>query len=171
MNHVPTWRAALLFGLAASSNAHAEDATLCTAGEIRVFSCILKNAIIVSICASPDAARRYVDYRFGSPSKMELAYSASATLPGHRFHHGEVVYANNSEDTLWFTNGAYRYSLYDPTRGVPGLTVSKKGAEVARIECGNNGRGATASFSIASPFIADHGTGGLMKFEEFWGEK
>lgn len=171
MNRVPAWRAALFCSLTASSIAHAEDATLCTAGEIRVFSCTLKNAKIVSVCASPDAARRYVDYRFGSPSKMELVYSASATVPAHRFRRGEVVYANNSEDTLWFTNGAYRYSLYDPTRGVPGLTVSKNGAEVARFECGNNGRGATAAFSIASPFIADHGTGNLMKFEQLWGEQ
>lgn len=121
MNRVPTWRAALLCGLAASSNAHAKDATLCTVGEIRVFSCTLKNAKIVSVCASPDAAPRYVDYQFGSPSKIELAYSASATLPVHRFHRGEVVYANNEEDTLWFTNGAYRYSFHDTTRGVPRL--------------------------------------------------
>ena len=163
---------AMLLGcLATPSISHAVEPTLCKPKELAVYSCKLKNAKIVSICASPDAARSYIDYRFGTKAKVELAYSANDSIPGHQFHRGELVYANNSEDTIWFTNGEYRYSLYNPTRGGPGLTVSRHGDQVGRIECSDNGRGATGDFVTASPFIVDHGTGDLTKFNQLWGEK
>jgi hypothetical protein len=161
----------LLGFLATPFISHAVETTLCKTNELPVYSCKLKNAKIVSVCASPDAGRSYIDYRFGTRAKVELAYSANRSLPGHQFHRGEVVYANNSEDTIWFTNAEYRYSIYNPTRGGPGLTISRHGDQVGRIECSNNGRGATGDFVTASPFIVDHGTGDLTKFNQLWGKK
>jgi hypothetical protein len=148
----------------------AAEPTLCEDSEIAVFSCMLKNTKTVSICASASPARGYVDYRFGTRSNVELRYSANVDHPDNKFHRGEVVYANNSDEMIWFTNGKYRYSVYSPIRGVPGLIVSLHGDAVVRLECKNNGRGATEAFNAASSFIIEHGTGDLATFEKMWDE-
>jgi hypothetical protein len=148
----------------------AAEPTLCEDSEIPVFSCMLKNSKTVSICASASPARGHVDYRFGTKSNVELHYSANVDRPGNTFHRGEVVYANNSDEMIWFTNGKYRYSVYSPIRGVPGLIVWLHGNAVVRLECKNNGRGATEAVNAASSLIIEHGTGDLATFEKMWGE-
>lgn len=154
----------------AAPTLQAAEPTLCEDSEIPVFSCMLKNSKTVSICASASPARGHVDYRFGTKSNVELHYSANVDSPGNKFHRGEVVYANNSDEMIWFTNGKYRYSVYSPIRGVPGLIVSLHGNAVVRLECKNKGRGATEAFNTASSFIIEHGTGGLATFEKMWDE-
>ena len=163
--------AVFFVGGSAASLSHAAEPTLCKATETPIFSCKLKNTKTVSICASPESAGGNVEYRFGTKSKVELAYSANAQLPDHRFHRGEVVYANNSDAIIWFTNGNYRYSVYSPMRGGPGLSVSLHDDVVSRLECSSSGRGATETPKIASPFIVEHGTGDLSTFEEIWGKQ
>ena len=156
--------------ISAASLSQAAEPTLCKASETPIFSCKLKNTKTVSVCASSHSTRSYVDYRFGKISKVELTYSANDQIPDHKFHRGEVVYANNSDDILWFTSGKYRYSIYSPTRGGPGLSVSLHGDVVSRIECSNSGSGATEGAKAPSPFIIEHGTGGLTTFEKLRGE-
>src|SRR5688500_5940508 len=51
--------------------------TLCAKTERVIFACVLRRpAKIVSVCASKDLTRDtgYVQYRFGSPAKIELEY-------------------------------------------------------------------------------------------------
>ena len=167
----PLSRAILVACISSVSLAQAAESTLCTANEIPIFSCKLKNMKTVSICAYPHAVRGHVDYRFGTKSKVELTYSANANFPGQKFHRGEVTYANNSDEMIWFTNGKYRYSVYSPIRGGPGLTVSLHGEFISRLECDDSGRGATEALSTASPFIVEHGTGDLTTFEKLWGDQ
>ena len=101
-------------------------------------------------------------------SRVELSYSANTQLPTQKFHRGEIVYANNSEDVLWFKKGNYRYTVYSPTRGSPGLSVALNGDVITRLECNNSGGGTTDSPKTSSPFIVEHGTADLMPFEESW---
>ena len=154
----------------AASMSQAAEPTLCKTSETPIFSCKLKNTKTVSICVSSDSTHGYVDYRFGKKSDVELSYSANNQFPNRKFHRGEVVYANNSDYLIWFTNGKYRYSAYSPARGVPGLSVSLNGDIVSRLECGNSGRGAVQAFKNSSPFIVEHGTGDLTVFEKLWAE-
>jgi hypothetical protein len=149
---------------------HAAEPTLCKSNETPIFSCGFKNKKIVSICYPKNSQQGYVDYRFGNKSKVELTYSANPHLPEQKFHRGEVVYANNSDDMIWFKKGNYRYSVYSPMRGGPGLSVSLNGEVVTRLECNNSGRGATEALKTPSPFIVEHGTGDLTKFEKLWGD-
>lgn len=162
---------AALFGcLVAVTLPNAAELTLCKDKETPIFSCKLKNAKTVSICAS-SGSNGSVDYRYGTSSKVELTYSANSRLPEQKFHRGEVVYANNSDDVIWFTISYYRYDVYTPMRGAPGLSVSLHNDVVSRIECRSNGRGAIEASRTPSPFIIEHGTGDLATFEAIWGKR
>jgi len=146
----------------------AAESTLCASDENIIFSCELKNKKIVSVCSSNSHKQGHMDYRFGKKSKVELSYSANTQLPTQKFHRGEIVYANNSEDVLWFKKGHYRYTVYSPTRGAPGLSIALNGDVITRLECNNSGGGTTDSPKTSSPFIVEHGTADLMPFEESW---
>ena len=154
-----------------STQLHAAEIGLCTARESVIFSCTLKNSKIVSICGSPDNAQSYVEYRFGNKSRLELKYSASPQTAQLMFHRGEVLYANNSEDTIWFKNGEFLYSIFMPARGGPGLEVSRHGAPVARMECKGGWSRVTREKKTMSKFINEHGTGDLSKFEQLWNNR
>jgi hypothetical protein len=148
--------------------AQAAESTLCASDENIIFSCELKNKKIVSVCSSSSPKQDHIDYRFGKKSKVELSYSANTQLPTQKFHRGEIVYANNSEDVLWFKKGNYRYTVYSPIRGDPGLSVALNGDVITRLECNNSSGGTTDSPKTSSPFIVEHGTADLMTFEELW---
>lgn len=91
----------LLGCVCVTSLLQAAEPTLCKAGEISVFSCRLENAKTMSICASTLPVRGYVEYRFGTRSKIELTYSASIDRQDHEFHRGEVVYVGRILNNCW----------------------------------------------------------------------
>ena len=160
--------ALIAFALSASSEIHAENKSLCKKAEVPFFSCGLSNSKIVSICASGNGTSTYLEYRYGTVSSVELSVKADADNKRHIFHRAEITYANDAEDTIWFHNGPFMYSIFMPARGTPGIEVSRNKAVVARHECAGGWRGAVSRPGKDSPFIIDHGTGDTTRFESLW---
>jgi hypothetical protein len=156
------------FTLNGCSNLHAETASLCKKNETTLFSCSLTNSKVASICTSESRTSEYVEYRYGSVAKIELSYNASPKNKKNIFNRAEITYANNSEDTIWFHNEAFTYSIFMPTRGTPGVEVTRNKEVVARHECAGGWRGAIRGPRKDSKFVIDHGTGDSTKFESLW---
>lgn len=90
--------------------------SLCEKGEATFFSCVLENKKIVSLCGDSDnlssTKNGYVQYRFGSPSNMEMMYPKKHTPPVGIFFKsdnsgGSVTTANE----VFFNIGNYKYIL------------------------------------------------------------
>jgi hypothetical protein len=114
--------------------------TLCERNEVVRFSCRIKNsAKTVSVCSSKilNEDSGYLQYRFGTPKKIELTFPSERkntlgefTWESHRPYQGYY-------DSLGFVNGEYMYTIYmavgldtEPSYGV---TISKNGtAEITR---------------------------------------
>ncbi|WP_208450311.1 hypothetical protein, partial [Burkholderia gladioli] len=85
-----------------------------------VFNCELKeNKKLVSLCSSKDLSNRagFLQYRYGSPGKIELTYPEIKT--GSQLHFGYDAYSRADLSTfiLGFENGIYRYELSETTDG------------------------------------------------------
>jgi len=127
------------------------EETLCERNELVQFSCRIKNsAKTVSVCSSKILNENfgYLQYRFGTPKKIELTFPSERkntlskfTWESHRPYQGRY-------DALIFVNGEYIYTIYmadgsdtDPSSGV---TISKDGTAKT-----------TREFSCARPSTAD----------------
>lgn len=151
-----------------TSSPQASEKTLCEARETVIFFCRVNDSKVVSLCSSPDSVQKYVDYRFGKKPKIELRFRASIANPEKKFHRGEVIYASNSADMIWFKNGQFLYSLFMPTRGGPGLQVSRNNHVISRQECNGGWAEVSGRHATTSKFITEHGSGDLSKFEPLW---
>jgi len=146
---------------------HASDAARCNSQETVIFTCGFKNNKMVSLCGSPDGAESYIEYRFGSKTAVELAYKVSQASADRSFHRAQVVYASNAEDTIWFKNAQYIYSIFLPARGAPGLEVSRHGDIAAHFECKGGWAGVQGDPTLKSKFIRDHGSSDPSVLEQF----
>lgn len=151
----------------ACTHVHASGAALCASQEKVIFTCGVTNNKMVSLCGSSDAAQSYIEYRFGSKSAVELTFKASKATPDRIFHRAEVVYAGNAEDTIWFKNGQYTYSIFLPARGAPGLEVSRRGEIAVHLECKGGWGGVRGNPKLESRFIRDHGSSNPSALEQF----
>ena len=90
-------------------------ATLCAAGETRVFSCSAARSKIVSVCHTEDAGRGdgSLAYRFGRPGQRELVFpqSTEASFSQSRFAHYFRSQTDRTE--LNFTAASTEYTFYD----------------------------------------------------------
>ncbi|MEK6425318.1 MAG: hypothetical protein V4801_37555 [Burkholderia gladioli] len=114
--------------------AHADEGALCHQGEDVYFGCEAGGKYI-SICAagnsSPD--RGYVQYRFGSPNKIELKYPKRRTPPGRMFELSHIYGGNLNFLHIKFKSGHFNYVVY---RGFPsGVYVLKDGRLISNIAC------------------------------------
>jgi hypothetical protein len=101
--------AALLLGVSS-----AYSASLCTEKEIVLFSCETKSRTI-SLCGLKglDNSVGYLQYRFGRPSKIEIAYPELNKLPAKVFSRNFVSWDDGSaESVVSFASGKYIYSVY-----------------------------------------------------------
>lgn len=168
-NHLrcASWRS-IIFIWCVGGPVCAEEMVRCESSENSIFSCGFKNSKIVSLCGSSDRAHTYVEYRFGSKTKIELNFRSSIDSAEHKFHRGEVIYASNSATVIWFKKGNYIYSIFMPARGGPGLEVTKRGDVVTRMECKDGWTNVKGKHETSSPLITDHGSGDLTKFKPLW---
>ncbi|MDE2362706.1 MAG: hypothetical protein KGM42_08500 [Hyphomicrobiales bacterium] len=87
--------------------------TLCDPTETSAFSCALKTSgKIVSLCASADLGKTtgYLQYRFGTPGKVELAVPGERTgTPGLALTRSADAHA--TYDDLTFSRGPYVYEI------------------------------------------------------------
>lgn len=86
---------------------------LCLANETNYFSCKIKNSPgIVSLCGNSESeTRRWLQYRFGRASKLELVYPVSKRDSVGKFY-GQSHHANEGGDnTISFRNKGVGYSV------------------------------------------------------------
>ena len=105
--------AAAMPALALAAGPGAASAALCSPQQRVVFHCSL-GAKAVSLCATPvaeDEPITALGYRFGTPTRIELAYEADAATD-RRFAASTAALAPGvSVREVWFDRGGYRYVL------------------------------------------------------------
>src|SRR5262245_42826487 len=96
--------------IAALSCAPCAAASLCKADEITFSSCSVGKKI-ASFCVSRGSASSpaYIQYRFGTLSKIELVVPADTKQSKGVFFNSMHTYTDGSEMRLSFRQGAYRY--------------------------------------------------------------
>jgi hypothetical protein len=93
--------------------------SLCEAKELVVSSCQTKAGKFISFCASRNLgpATGYMQYRFGTESKVELQYPERQVHPRGLFTWDSVPYSRGSAWQLIFANGSFVYVLYSELTG------------------------------------------------------
>jgi hypothetical protein len=115
--------------------------TLCRADEDVLFSCTAAKKLI-SVCASKALAadHGYLQYRFGSPGKVELAIpSDTSTLPANSASSGTMMYSGGGGAFLRFTAGDFNYAVYTAIgKGwgeKDGVAIEHGGKRIAHVSC------------------------------------
>jgi hypothetical protein len=115
--------------------------TLCQADEDVLFSCNASKKLI-SVCASRDleADHGYLQYRFGSPGKVELAIpSDKSTLPANSASSGTMMFSGGGGAYLRFTAGDFNYAVYTAIgKGwgeKDGVAIEHSGKRIAHVSC------------------------------------
>ena len=120
-----------------------QKGTLCTETEKVLFSCTVKrSARLVSLCASSDVSRTrgYVQYRFGTPGKVELEYPTEKAGSQDKFEYHHYFRAQVDETEISFSSGGYKYAIFDDYNGEMRPAVSNQGV---RVEALANGKEST----------------------------
>jgi hypothetical protein len=122
-------------------SASAAAPSLCLTGEVNVFSCGAGKKVI-SVCASKDAAadHGYLQYRFGSPKKVELAIPADKSVPPARSAiAGNLSFSGGGGAYLRFKTGDYEYVVYTAIgKGwgeKDGVAIEQNGKRRSHISC------------------------------------
>lgn len=127
---------------AATANVAAPAATpvnlikgsLCETDEQVVWTC-QAGARTISVCASADLNPKegYAQYRIGRPGALEMEYPTTRVHPRGRFTYTLYPQGNS---TLSFTNGAYKYSLFEDLRSTEdGVYVERGDDLISNIRC------------------------------------
>jgi len=96
--------------------AAAPEKSLCNADETPLFQCSIKGKL-VSLCAagaSKDDPGK-LQYRFGTPQKVELSYPGTPQAAGGKFFKSSTAYSGGGEERIRFRNGDYDYFLFERT--------------------------------------------------------
>lgn len=134
----PTTILLAVAGLAAASPAAAAP-SLCTAGELPVFSCAMASGRIASLCASADLSETTgtLRYRFGRPGKVELVHPQGDIPPRAAFRAG--IIGAGGGDFIRFSRGDTTYTIEHaegPRSGsYAGVTVHRGPRRVADLRC------------------------------------
>ena len=104
---------------AARPPAPATPPSLCQAGEQSVLSCGVGGKVL-SLCATgpltaAGAAQARMQYRFGRPGKVEMAWPARPESPRGRFFLGTTMYSGGGEERIRFSNEGYDYVVFQRT--------------------------------------------------------
>jgi hypothetical protein len=123
----------------------APASTLCRANELVVFSCST-GAHTASICASGDVSKSIgaMQYRFGRPGRLDLAYPDAGAKPTDVFTSGMMMFSGGGGAWLRFSKGAFRYTIFtaigkwgpsESAADAAGVVVEKDGAAFANFPC------------------------------------
>ncbi|MXV13027.1 hypothetical protein DYQ93_18595 [Xanthomonas sp. LMG 8992] len=115
-----------------------QHSPLCTKEELTLWTCQTRKRAF-SLCSSKVVNRTsgYLQYRASEGGKLMLQYPAEKKLPTGLFSYRSFLNGNAS---IEFSNGGYRYSLFDPLRSASSISVSGLGAtdKTTQIACGPN---------------------------------
>lgn len=144
--------------------------SLCKANENVLFSCSLGKKT-VSLCTSDNGtAPEYLEYRFGTPAKIELSYKGTATDSPLKFKRSEVTYASNAATIVWFKNSETNYLLHFPADGGPLLEVIKDGKTIAELSCKNGWADVVGNPTTPSKAIQEIPSGSVSEMSKNWGK-
>jgi len=117
--------------------------TLCAKTERVIFACALRRpSKIVSVCASKDLTRDtgYLQYRFGSPAKIELEYPKDRTGTQQKFEYTHYFRAQVDLNEINFSVDGVDYSVVDdyngeekPAQSLEGLTINWPGTDKKEV--------------------------------------
>jgi hypothetical protein len=136
-----------LMGAAAPAQAAGKAVTLCKPDEAVVFSCS-SGARYASVCASKDISKSQgtMQYRSGSPDKLELIYPQTPGQPAKDFTGGWLMFSGGGGAFLRFSNGPYEYTVFsatgkwgpnDSALDEEGVAIRKDGKEFSNFVCRN----------------------------------
>jgi hypothetical protein len=130
-----------LIALLCTISASAAPPTLCSTAEVNVFSCGAGKKII-SVCASKDVAadRGYLQYRFGTAPKVEVAVPAAKSVPPAKSAiAGNLSFSGGGGAYLRFRTGDYEYIVYTAIgKGwgeKDGVAIEQKGKRRSHVSC------------------------------------
>lgn len=120
------------------------DISLCAEDEDIYFSCSLSGGKIVSVCASgnTEPSAGYVQYRYGTPDRIEINYPEKMLPPRQHFFFVNASEGSVNKDIIKFKNGSYTYIVAQST--VSSLSVLNNKKVVFRKSC-NEGSNAFVS--------------------------
>jgi hypothetical protein len=117
----------------ALSKAQASPAeSLCTSGETVIFSCSTAKGKVISLCASADLSKTtgWLQYRFGTPKKIELEYPETKERSAQSFKYVHYFRAQVDQTHINFKNGKTSYSVFDEYDGESAPAVREAGVNV-----------------------------------------
>ncbi|WP_158813852.1 hypothetical protein [Methylocapsa sp. S129] len=134
-------------GIAAPAMAAGKAVTLCKPDELVVFSCSA-GVRYASVCASKGVSKSQgtMQYRFGSPAKLELVYPAAPGKPAEDFKGGSLMFSGGGGAFLRFSNGPYEYTVFSATGkwgpnesplDEEGVAIRKDAKEFSNFVCRN----------------------------------
>ena len=109
--------------------------SLCSKTEKILFSCLVKpNYKIVSLCASTQLTKieGYLQYRFGTPAKVELEYPKQRADSQKAFEYNHYFRAQVDLTEISFSIDGYDYTLFDNYNGEEKPAISEEGVTVTR---------------------------------------
>ncbi len=118
----------------------------CSPVEWTVFSCQIEGSqTVVSVCASTDLTRThgYLQYRFGRPGAVELAFPEDLEGTQDQFMWQTIGYSGGWDTRIQFTNAEVSYQLYDKAIKVSisekeflgGIIIKEGKAVLAELAC------------------------------------
>jgi hypothetical protein len=120
-----------------------QPSTLCAKTERVIFACVLRRpAKIVSVCAAKNLTREtgYVQYRFGSPAKIELEYPKERTGTQQKFEFTHYMRALVDLNEINFSVDGVDYSIIDdynaeekPAQSIEGITINWPGTSKKEV--------------------------------------
>src|SRR6476620_4266479 len=90
--------------------------TLCTGEEQLRFNCTTKQGVI-SVCGSKLLTKEegYVQYRFGTLSKIDFQFPTEPSPQGRHFQLSSTAYAGGGETHIRFSNENVEYIIFERT--------------------------------------------------------
>jgi len=101
--------------LAESVSAMDDLAKLCSASEVTIFSCRTTSGKGIALCTSSDIGPKagYIQYRFGTPKKVELVLPENRRPPLGYFKKDFQIFSRGSYETsLTYSAGAFTFQVY-----------------------------------------------------------
>lgn len=155
-----------LIGLLCGTQLAWAETTLCRADEQVLFHCrIERSSKQLSMCGSSKLTAKagYLQYRFGTPDKIELAFPKDAAQSQLQFRLAHYFRYQVDRSELSFDNAGYRYTLFadyegevKPATKTAGVTISQADKQLHELSCAKSFTNRLATLDEVVPCDADN---------------